>query len=86
MGEVCLCPACLEPVDLEKEYVVTNRATANTTLNRIYAHVSCVRGDMRPIREMSDAELDAAIAELDEKLRRLSLQRSARLRQQERPE
>ncbi len=86
MGEVYLCPGCLEPVDLEKEYVVTNRATATSTLNRIYAHVSCVRGDMKPIREMSDVELDAAIAELDEKLRRLSLQRSARLRQQERPE
>ena len=66
MGEVFLCPECREPVDLEKEYVVTNRATAATKLNRIYAHVACVRGNMKPIREMSDGELDAAIAELDE--------------------
>jgi hypothetical protein len=65
---------------------VTNRATATTTLNRIYAHVSCVRGDMKPVREMSDDELEAAIAELDDKLSRLSRQRSERLRQQARPE
>lgn len=86
MGEVYLCPVCLETVDLDREYVVTNRATATTRLNRIYAHVSCVRGDMKPVREMSDEELEAAIAELDDKLRRLSRQRSERLRQQAHPE
>lgn len=57
MGEVLLCQECRQPVDLKKKYVVTNRATARTKGNRVYAHLSCVVGGKKSIHEMSDMEL-----------------------------
>jgi hypothetical protein len=58
--EVLLCPERRERVDLDQqEYVVTNRDTARTRHNRLYAHFSCVRGQGKSVQDMSDKEMDA---------------------------
>lgn len=82
-SEVLLCQECREPVDLDHdEYVATNRDTARTKDNRLYAHLSCVRGHGRPVQDMSDLEVEAVhrriLAELDnETMRRLGIRRIA---------
>jgi hypothetical protein len=79
--EVLLCPECHERVDLDQqEYVVTNRETARTTDNRLYAHFACVRGRQRAVQDMSDMEVEAVhrriLSELDaETMERLGIQR-----------
>jgi hypothetical protein len=79
--EVLLCPECHELVDLDQqEYVVTNRDTARTTDNRIYAHLACVRGKTRAVQDMTDMEVEAIhrriLSELDEEtMERLGIQR-----------
>ena len=79
--EVLLCPQCHERVDLDQhEYVVTNRDTARTRHNRLYAHFACVRGQDRSVQDMSDVELEALyrriLSELDaEAMERLGIQR-----------
>jgi hypothetical protein len=79
--EVLLCPECHEPVDLDQhEYVVTNRDTARTPDNRLYAHLACVRGQERSVQAMSDTEIEAVyrriLSELDaEAMERLGIQR-----------
>jgi predicted choloylglycine hydrolase len=70
MGEVLLCQECHQPVNLKQKNVVTNRATARTHANRVYAHLSCVVGRKKSVHDMSDMELEAAIAELDRELGR----------------
>jgi len=60
--------------------VVTNRDTARTTDNRLYAHLACVRGKGRPLQDMTDAEVEAIhrrmLSELDEAtMERLGIQR-----------
>jgi hypothetical protein len=79
--EVLLCPECHERVDLDQhEYVVTNRDTARTQHNRLYAHLACVRGQGRAVQDMSNAEVEAVhrriLSELDaEAMERLGIQR-----------
>jgi len=79
--EVLLCPECHEPVDLDQhEYVVTNRDTARTMHNRLYAHLACVRGQARSVHDMTDMEVEAVhrriLSELDaETMERLGIQR-----------
>lgn len=79
--EVLLCPECHERVDLDQhEYVVTNRDTARTTHNRLYAHFACVRGQGRAVHDMSDMEVEAVhrriLSELDEEtMERLGIRR-----------
>lgn len=79
--EVLLCPECHERVDLDQhEYVVTNRDTARTRHNRLYAHLACVRGQGRSVQDMSDMEVEAVhrriLSELDEAtMERLGIQR-----------
>jgi hypothetical protein len=79
--EVLLCPECHERVDPdEQEYVVTNRDTARTTDNRLYAHLACVRGKARAVQDMTDLEVEAIhrriLSELDEEtMERLGIQR-----------
>jgi len=79
--EVLLCSECHERVDLDQhEYVVTNRDTARTPHNRLYAHLACVRGLGRPVQDMSDTEIEAVyrrmLSELDaEAMERLGIQR-----------
>jgi hypothetical protein len=78
--EVLLCSACHERVDLDQhDYVVTNRDTARTKHNRLYAHLACVRGE-RSVQDMSDTEIEAVyrriLSELDaEAMERLGIQR-----------
>ncbi len=58
--EILLCPVCHERVDLDQhEYVVTNRDTARTRHNRLYAHFGCVRGHEKSVQDMSDMEVAA---------------------------
>ena len=60
--EVLLCPECHERVDLDQqEYVVTNRETARTPDNRLYAHLACVRGRQKAVQDMSDMEVEAIV-------------------------
>lgn len=79
--EVLLCSECHERVDLDQhEYVVTNRDTARTPHNRLYAHLACVRGQGRPVQDMSETEIEAVyrrmLAELDaDAMERLGIQR-----------
>ena len=79
--EVLLCPECREPVDLDQqEYVVTNRDTARTLDNRLYAHFSCVRGHGKSIQDVSEMEIEAVhrriLSELDDgAMERLGIQR-----------
>lgn len=79
--EVLLCPECHERVDLDQqEYVVTNRDTARTTHNRLYAHLACVLGKGRPLQDVTDMEVEAVhrriLLELDEEtMERLGIQR-----------
>jgi hypothetical protein len=79
--EVLLCPECHERVDLDQqEYVVTNRDTARTTHNRLYAHLACVQGKGRPVQDMTDMEVEAVhrriLSELDEEaMERLGIRR-----------
>lgn len=79
--EVLLCPQCHERVDLDQqEYVVTNRDSARTRHNRLYAHFACVRGQDRSVQDMSETELEALyrriLSELDEEaMERLGIQR-----------
>ena len=79
--EVLLCPECHERVDLDQhEYVVTNRDTAQTEHNRVYAHFACVRGQGTSVQDMSDMEVEAVhrriLAELNEEtMERLGIQR-----------
>ena len=79
--EVLLCSECHERVDLEQhDYVVTNRDTARTTHNRVYAHLACARGQGRSVQDMSDTEIEAVyrrlLTELDaEAMERLGIQR-----------
>jgi hypothetical protein len=79
--EVLLCPECHERVDLDQhEYVVTNRDTARTRHNRLYAHFSCVRGQGKSVHDMSDMEVEAVhrriLSELDGgAMERLGIQR-----------
>jgi hypothetical protein len=79
--EVLLCSTCHERVDLEQdEYVVTNRDSARTPHNRLYAHLACVSGPGKSVRDMSDAEVEEVhrriLAELDtEAMERLGIQR-----------
>ena len=69
--EILLCPVCHERVDLDQhEYVVTNRDTARTRHNRLYAHFGCVRGHEKSVQDMSDMEVEAVhrriLSELDD--------------------
>jgi len=79
--EVFLCRECHERVDLNQhEYVVTNRDTARTRHNRLYAHFACVRGKGGSVQDMSDMEVEAVhrriLSELDaETMERLGIQR-----------
>jgi len=79
--EILLCPECRERVDLDQqEYVVTNRETARTTDNRLYAHLACVRGKEKPLQDMTGTEVEAIhrriLSELDEEtMERLGIQR-----------
>ncbi len=79
--EVLLCPECHERVDLDQqEYVVTNRDTARTPDNRLYAHLACVRGRQKAVQDMSDMEVEAVhrriLSDLDaETMERLGIQR-----------
>lgn len=79
--EVLLCSECHERVDLDQhDYVVTNRDTARTQHNRLYAHFACVRGQERLVQDMSDTEIEAVyrriLSELDaEAMERLGIQR-----------
>src|SRR5512144_213897 len=79
--EILLCPECRERVDLDQhEYVVTNRDTARTRHNRLYAHLSCVRGHGKSVQDMSDMEVEAIhrriLSELDDgAIERLGIQR-----------
>ena len=79
--EVLLCSECHERVDLDQhEYVVTNRDSARTNDNRLYAHLACVRGQGRPVQGMSNLEIEAVyrrmLSELDaEAMERLGIQR-----------
>jgi hypothetical protein len=79
--EVLLCSECHERVDLDQhDYVVTNRDTARTPHNRLYAHLACARGPGRPVQDMSDNEIEAVyrrmLAELDaDAMERLGIQR-----------
>ena len=79
--EVFLCPECHERVDLDQhEYVVTNRDTARTRHNRLYAHFACVRGKGGSVQDMSDMEVEAVhrriLSDLDaEAMERLGIQR-----------
>lgn len=79
--EVLLCPECHERLDLDQhEYVVTNRDTAQTEHNRLYAHFACVRGKGGSVQDMSDMEVEAVhrriLSELDaETMDRLGIQR-----------
>jgi hypothetical protein len=79
--EVFLCPECHERVDLDQhEYVVTNRDTARTRHNRLYAHFGCVRGKGGSVQDMSDMEVEAVhrriLSDLDAAtMERLGIQR-----------
>lgn len=79
--EILLCPVCHERVDLDQhEYVVTNRDTARTRHNRLYAHFDCVRGHGKSVQEMSDMEVEAVhrriLSDLDDgAMERLGVQR-----------
>jgi hypothetical protein len=79
--EVLLCSECHEPVDLEQhEYVVTNRETAPTRDNRLYAHFNCVRGQGKSIQDLSDLEVEAVHRRIleqldDEAMERLGIRR-----------
>jgi hypothetical protein len=79
--EILLCPVCHERVDLDQhEYVVTNRDTARTRHNRLYAHFTCVRGHEKSVQDMSDMEVEAVhrriLSELDDgAMERLGIQR-----------
>ena len=79
--EVFLCPECHERVDLDQhEYVVTNRDTARTRHNRLYAHFGCVRGKGGSVQDMSDMEVEAIhrriLSDLDAAtMERLGIQR-----------
>ena len=79
--EILLCTECREPVDLDQhEYVVTNRDTARTRHNRLYAHLGCVRGPGQPVQDVSDTEVEAIhrriLSELDAgALERLGIRR-----------
>ena len=64
----------------QQEYVVTNRDTARTSDNRLYAHLAGVRGRQRAVQDMSDMEVEAVhrriLSELDaETMERLGIQR-----------
>jgi hypothetical protein len=82
--EVLLCSECHERVDLDQhEYVVTNRDTARTPHNRLYAHLACVRGPGRSVQDMSETEIEAVyrrmLSELDaDAMERLGIQRIKR--------
>ena len=82
--EVLLCSECHERVDLDQhDYVVTNRDTARTPHNRLYAHLACVRGHGRPVQDMSETEIEAVyrrmLSELDaDAMERLGIQRIKR--------
>jgi hypothetical protein len=79
--EILLCPVCHERVDLDQhEYVVTNRDSARTRHNRLYAHFTCVRGHEKSVQDMSDMEVEAVhrriLSELDDgAMERLGIQR-----------
>lgn len=79
--EILLCPECHERVDLEQdEYVVTNRDTARTRHNRLYAHFRCVRAHGKSVQDMSDMEVEAVhrriLSDLDDTaMERLGIQR-----------
>jgi hypothetical protein len=79
--EILLCPECHERVDLDRdEYVVTNRDTARTRHNRLYAHFGCVRAHGKSVQDMSDMEAEAVhrriLSELDDAtMERLGIQR-----------
>jgi len=79
--EILLCPVCHERVDQDQhEYVVTNRDTARTRHNRLYAHFGCVRGHEKSVQDMSDMEVEAVhrriLSELDDgAMERLGIQR-----------
>ena len=79
--EVLLCTECHKRVDLDQhDYVVTNRDTAQTQHNRLYAHLACVIGQERSVQDMSDTEVEAVyrrmLSELDaEAMERLGIQR-----------
>ena len=43
MPEIFICPECKKRVNLQRQdYVITNKATARTKSQCIYAHYSCV--------------------------------------------
>lgn len=79
--EAFLCTECRERVDLDQqEYVVTNRETARTTDNRLYAHLACARGKGKPLQDVTETEVEAIhrriLSELDEEtMQRLGIQR-----------
>lgn len=68
-------------MDLDQhDYVVTNRDTARSPDNRLYAHLACVRGPERSVQDMSGIEIEAVfrrmLSELDaEAMERLGIQR-----------
>ena len=68
-------------MDLDQhEYVVTNRDTARTRHNRLYAHFACVRGKGGSVQDMSDMEVEAIhrriLSDLDAAtMERLGIQR-----------
>ena len=79
--EILLCTECRERVDLDRhEYVVTNRDTARTRHNRLYAHLGCVTGRAKSIQDLTDIEVEAVhrriLSELDDgAMERLGIQR-----------